>query len=320
MDGLSDQLAWLADGLVGWLIVGSYFATEATYSHMYTDVAGSSRSRSHNSLHHSPLFGLGMRAIPVSYRRLHFPGLYPVGSAPPAHQPKSVVSPQMGVQPAHQSSFLAAHVTPAALPADMSALIPPVFRIPSVAAYPGAGGGGLWAHNGVAACSRCPSVTGSATTDANHAGATVPLSRPPSAAFSPAAAACLHKSLLVPPPASAHRLLHALTATSAGPGVVPGGGVGVPVAGGTPSSLSAGHYGPHHAMFYARVLVGRSAVGRTDYRTPPPLDPADPFGRCYDSCVNRPLDPSIYVVFNSAQCYPEYIIEYVNKAKPADHA
>jgi len=286
---------------------------------MYTDAAGSGRSR---ASHHSSLFGLGMRAIPVSYRRLNFPGLYPMGSAPPAHQPKAVVSPQMSVQPAHQpvSGLLSAHVGPGSVPSvpDMSTWIPPMFRIPSMVysgSPPSLGTtGSVWGHS--SSCSRCPAVTGSAppavdpNVPSNHVGGVLP--NRPAAAF--AAAACMHKSLFVPP-SVAHRVLPTLPRAGGRSAVVPVGG------GGTHPTLAPPQYGSHqhshHAVFFARVLVGRSAIGRSDYRTPPPLDPSDQFGRCFDSCVNRPIDPSIYVIFNSAQCYPEYIVEYVNKSKSA---
>ena len=289
---------------------------------MYTDAAVSGRSRAHHSLQHSPLFGLGMRAIPVSYRRLNFPGLYPVGTAPPAHQQKAVVSPQVNVQPAHQSvsGLLSAHVGPSSLPAipDWPSLIPPMFRIPSMAysggSQPSLGAaGGIWGQNG--SCSRCPAVAGKTSqavdpnTSSNHV--TGVLANRPTASYS---AACVQKSF-VPPPV-AHRML---------PSFPPGAGsrsAVVPVGGGSHSTLAPPQHGSHqhshHTMFFARVLVGRSAIGRSDYRTPPPLDPSDQFGRCFDSCVNRPIDPSIYVIFNSAQCYPEYLIEYVNKSKSAE--
>lgn len=75
-----------------------------------------------------------------------------------------------------------------------------------------------------------------------------------------------------------------------------------------------------HVVFLARVLVGQSTVGCCEYRRPPPVDANRPFGRCYDTCVNRTVNPSIFVVFNSSQCYPEYIIEYTNVLHPGEFA
>lgn len=66
----------------------------------------------------------------------------------------------------------------------------------------------------------------------------------------------------------------------------------------------------HSYMFVARVLVGRPGQGRPGMRKPPE-DPADPKGRPFNSCVNYPDKPTIFVIFDSTQCYPEYLIEYV---------
>ena len=63
-------------------------------------------------------------------------------------------------------------------------------------------------------------------------------------------------------------------------------------------------------MFLSRVLVGRTAVGKRDYVRPPPISPAQPHGDLYDSCVNSLDRPTIYVVFDTDQCYPEYVIAY----------
>lgn len=67
----------------------------------------------------------------------------------------------------------------------------------------------------------------------------------------------------------------------------------------------------HKYMFVARVLVGCSGQGRPGLRKPPE-DPTDPRGRTFHSCVNSLQKPSIFVIFDSTQCYPEYLIEYVN--------
>lgn len=63
-------------------------------------------------------------------------------------------------------------------------------------------------------------------------------------------------------------------------------------------------------MFLSKVLVGRSTGGSVGLRRPPPLDQNEPFGKCYDSCVDNIFDPKIFVIFDSNQAYPEYIIEY----------
>ena len=61
-------------------------------------------------------------------------------------------------------------------------------------------------------------------------------------------------------------------------------------------------------MFLAKVLVGKTSLGKSHYRRPPGPAPNDPhlFGTCVD-CMTK---PSIYVVFDSCQCYPYYLIKY----------
>jgi hypothetical protein len=122
------------------------------------------------------------------------------------------------------------------------------------------------------------------------------------------------------PPPAAHQSVPAglpppLNAVACPAHFLPGGGGGIAV---DPGHVAA-PASTHHVMFLARVLVGRSAVGRSEYRTPPPVDTSQPFGRCYDSCTNRAVNPSIYVIFNSSQCYPEYVIEYANDVHPSGH-
>ncbi|NXR51325.1 PAR12 polymerase, partial [Hippolais icterina] len=63
-----------------------------------------------------------------------------------------------------------------------------------------------------------------------------------------------------------------------------------------------------HLMFVARVLVGDYVKGNAAYVRPPEKS-ADKL-RFYDSCVDDELNPSVFVVFDKHQIYPEYIIEY----------
>ncbi|NWW02553.1 PAR12 polymerase, partial [Oreocharis arfaki] len=63
-----------------------------------------------------------------------------------------------------------------------------------------------------------------------------------------------------------------------------------------------------YLMFVARVLVGDYITGSAAYVRPP--------RKCvdrlwfYDSCVDDELNPSVFVVFEKHQIYPEYIIQY----------
>ncbi|XP_039890938.1 protein mono-ADP-ribosyltransferase PARP12 isoform X7 [Simochromis diagramma] len=61
-------------------------------------------------------------------------------------------------------------------------------------------------------------------------------------------------------------------------------------------------------MFISRVLVGDFTKGSSDYRRPPSKDGGDI--NFYDSCVDDVMNPSIYVVFEKHQIYPEYLIKY----------
>ncbi|XP_042690904.1 zinc finger CCCH-type antiviral protein 1-like isoform X1 [Centrocercus urophasianus] len=66
--------------------------------------------------------------------------------------------------------------------------------------------------------------------------------------------------------------------------------------------------GKSTVMFMARVLVGDYAKGRADYVRPPAKSGGG--FRLYDSCVDNVASPSIFVVFEKNQIYPEYLIEY----------
>ncbi|NWR55298.1 PAR12 polymerase, partial [Bucorvus abyssinicus] len=64
----------------------------------------------------------------------------------------------------------------------------------------------------------------------------------------------------------------------------------------------------HYSMFVARVLVGDFVQGNPEYLRPPPR--AINSNRLYDSCVDDPTDPSIFVIFEKHQIYPAYVLEY----------
>ena len=61
-------------------------------------------------------------------------------------------------------------------------------------------------------------------------------------------------------------------------------------------------------MFISRVLVGDFTKGSSDYRRPPSKDGRG--ANLYDSCVDDVANPSIYVVFERQQIYPEYLLQY----------
>ncbi|XP_053320429.1 protein mono-ADP-ribosyltransferase PARP11-like [Spea bombifrons] len=61
-------------------------------------------------------------------------------------------------------------------------------------------------------------------------------------------------------------------------------------------------------MFLARVLVGESVCGNASYMHPPSKDGS--LVNFYDSCVDNIFNPLIYVIFDSTQIYPEYLIHF----------
>ncbi|XP_043935556.1 protein mono-ADP-ribosyltransferase TIPARP-like [Protopterus annectens] len=65
-------------------------------------------------------------------------------------------------------------------------------------------------------------------------------------------------------------------------------------------------------MFLAKVLVGKYARGFSSYRRPPPLQSSCPDSSLYDSCVDNVINPTIFVIFDSCQCYPHFLIKYRN--------
>ncbi|XP_066446909.1 protein mono-ADP-ribosyltransferase PARP12-like isoform X2 [Eleutherodactylus coqui] len=66
-------------------------------------------------------------------------------------------------------------------------------------------------------------------------------------------------------------------------------------------------------MFVARVLVGDYVVGNTQMKRPPQRPGSST--RFYDSCVDDVFHPSIFVVFEKHQIYPEYLLEYEEEQK-----
>ena len=67
-------------------------------------------------------------------------------------------------------------------------------------------------------------------------------------------------------------------------------------------------------IFVAKVLVGCYTKGHSSYRRPPQKDPSNPASDLYDSCVEDKSNPTIFVVFDTDQFYPEYIIKYSHES------
>ncbi|XP_072256471.1 protein mono-ADP-ribosyltransferase PARP11 isoform X2 [Pyxicephalus adspersus] len=62
------------------------------------------------------------------------------------------------------------------------------------------------------------------------------------------------------------------------------------------------------SMFLARVIVGDYTMGNKTFIRPPSKDGS--LTNLYDSCVDNPFSPLLYVIFDSNQIYPEYIIQF----------
>ncbi|KAK5876591.1 hypothetical protein CesoFtcFv8_025926 [Champsocephalus esox] len=72
--------------------------------------------------------------------------------------------------------------------------------------------------------------------------------------------------------------------------------------------------GVHH-MFLVKVLVGTVTQGMPNYRRPPLItSKKTPIDR-YDTCVDDEENPTMFVVFDSCQCYPYYLIKYKDLPK-----
>ncbi|XP_063073641.1 protein mono-ADP-ribosyltransferase PARP12-like isoform X2 [Engraulis encrasicolus] len=68
-------------------------------------------------------------------------------------------------------------------------------------------------------------------------------------------------------------------------------------------------------MFVCRVLIGSYTRGHSHYRLPPSVDGEGLL--MYDSCVNDVRDPSIFVVFDKQQVYPEFLLTYAEYVRPS---
>lgn len=73
---------------------------------------------------------------------------------------------------------------------------------------------------------------------------------------------------------------------------------------------------PYKCMFLARVLVGEYTLGHPQYCRPPSKDTS--IANFFDSCVDDLINPKIFVIFDSNQIYPEYLIEFYWCQRPKE--
>ena len=62
-------------------------------------------------------------------------------------------------------------------------------------------------------------------------------------------------------------------------------------------------------MYYAKVLVGEYAKGNSSMIVPPNKNSTDP-NETYESVVDNPANPSMYVLFQDYEYYTEYLITF----------
>lgn len=65
----------------------------------------------------------------------------------------------------------------------------------------------------------------------------------------------------------------------------------------------------HKKMFLAKVIVGTYVGGNSSTVRPPPRDPVKPH-ELHNSCVDQGQNPTIFVIFDNDQVYPELLITY----------
>ena len=65
----------------------------------------------------------------------------------------------------------------------------------------------------------------------------------------------------------------------------------------------------HKYMYLAKVLTGVYTKGRSDMKEPPSKDQYNEAMK-FDSTVDDPLNPHIFVVFYDGQAYPGHLITF----------
>ena len=63
-------------------------------------------------------------------------------------------------------------------------------------------------------------------------------------------------------------------------------------------------------IYLSRVLTGEYTAGHSSYIVPPPKASGSGDADIYNSVVDDPSKPQIFVIFRDAQAYPEYRIVF----------
>ena len=61
-------------------------------------------------------------------------------------------------------------------------------------------------------------------------------------------------------------------------------------------------------VYLSRVLTGDYTTGHTSYKVPPQKPGTTGAANLYDSVVDNPTTPTIFVIFSDTQAYPEYLV------------
>ena len=68
-------------------------------------------------------------------------------------------------------------------------------------------------------------------------------------------------------------------------------------------------------MFICRVVVGKYTKGDKSMKIAPPLDENRNKHLLFDTLVDNPANPTIYVTMSDSQAYPEYLVTFNIKRK-----
>ena len=68
-------------------------------------------------------------------------------------------------------------------------------------------------------------------------------------------------------------------------------------------------------MFICHVVVGKYTKGEKSMKIAPPLDASKNKHLLFDTLVDNPANPTIYVVMSDSQAYPEYLVTFRSKRK-----
>ena len=66
-------------------------------------------------------------------------------------------------------------------------------------------------------------------------------------------------------------------------------------------------------MFVCNVIIGKYTQGKSSMKIAPPLDPSGNTHLLYDSLVDNPANPTIFVAMTDCQAYPKFLITFNRK-------